>query len=73
MKGGRLMVHEPREELIDIRSVTVNKDLSKDERIKEYMRQIKNPYRFRCGDYVINASFSSDGVTIEERLQALFR
>ena len=67
------MVHEPREELIDIRSVTVNKDLSKDERIKEYVRQIKNPYRFRCGDYVINASFSSDGVTIEERLQALFR
>lgn len=59
--------------LVDIRSVSVNKDLPKDERTADFVRQIKNPYRFKCGGFVINASFASDGVSIEERLQGVIR
>ncbi len=62
-----------RDALVDIRSVAVNKELPEDERKVEFLRQIKNPYRFRCGNFVINASFTSDGVSIEERLQGLIR
>ena len=32
------------DELVDIRDVKVNMKLSKEERIKDYIRQIKNPY-----------------------------
>ena len=32
--------------LVDINDISLNKDLPKPERIKEYIRQIKNPYRF---------------------------
>ena len=64
--------HE-KDELVDIRTVSVSKGLPKEERIAEFVRQIKNPYCFRCGDFTIRASFASDGVTIEERLQGLIR
>ncbi len=64
--------HE-KDELVDIRTVSVSKELPKEERIAEFVRQIKNPYCFRCGDFTIRASFVSDGVTIEERLQGLIR
>ncbi len=64
--------HE-KDELVDIRTVSVSKELPKEERIAEFVRQIKNPYCFRCGDFTIRASFASDGVTIEERLQGLIR
>ena len=64
--------HE-KDELVDIRAVSVSKELPKEERIAEFVRQIKNPYCFRCGDFTIRASFASDGVTIEERLQGLVR
>ena len=37
------------DELVDIREVTVDKDLPKEERIAAFLHQIKNPYRFRCG------------------------
>ena len=33
--------------LVDIRDVTVDKELSREERIAEFVRQIKNPYRFK--------------------------
>ena len=62
-----------RDNLVDIRDVTVEKDLPKEQRIESFVRQIKNPYRFRCGDFVVNASFSSSGITLEECLKGILR
>lgn len=62
------------EELVDISTVSVSKDLSPEERVAEYVRQIKNPYRFKCCGFTITARFDNDsGVTLEERLMSLFR
>lgn len=41
--------------------------------IAAFLHQIKNPYRFRCGDFVVNAAFASNGVTLEECLQGILR
>ena len=57
------------DELGDIREVSVDKNLPKEERIAAFIRQIKNPYRFRCGDFVVNACFAGNGVTLEVCLQ----
>ena len=62
-----------RDDLVDIRKVSVEKDLPKEQRIESFVRQIKNPYRFRCGDFVVNASFSSSGITLEECLKGILR
>ena len=62
-----------RNDLVDIREISVEKDLPKEQRIESFVRQIKNPYRFRCGDFVINASFSSSGMTLEECLKGILR
>ena len=62
-----------RDNLVDIRDVTVEKDLPKEQRIESFVRQIRNPYRFRCGDFVVNASFSSSGITLEECLKGILR
>lgn len=59
------------DELVDIREVSVDKNLPKEERIAAFIRQIKNPYRFRCGDFVVNACFAGNGVTLEECLQGI--
>ena len=61
------------DELVDIREVAVDKALPKEERIAAFLHQIINPYRFRCGDFVVNASFANNGVTLEECLQGILR
>ena len=61
------------DELVDIREVSVDKNLPKEERIAAFIHQIKNPYRFRCGDFVVNACFAGNGVTLEECLQGILR
>ena len=63
--------HVPTDELVDIREVSVDKNLPKEERIAAFIRQIKNPYRFRCGDFVVNACFAGNGVTLEVLIDRL--
>ena len=57
--------------LVDIQDVNVDKNLSKKERIAEYLRQIKNPYRFKCGKFTVTAKFADNGVTLEDCLQRI--
>jgi len=58
-------------DLVDIRTVTVDKNLTKQERIAEFIRQIKNPYRFKCGKFTVTARFAENGATLEECLQRI--
>ena len=57
--------------LVDLRNVTVDKNLPREERIAEYVRQIRNPYCFRCGKFTVRARFSDNGLTLEESLKGL--
>ena len=57
--------------LVDIRTVSVDKDLPKEQRIAEFLRQIKDPYHFKCGKFTVYAAFAESGPTLEDCLQRL--
>lgn len=59
--------------LIDIRDVSVNEELSKEERIIDFIKQIKNPYLCKCGNMVVQSVFTDNDVTLTERLQQYFK
>lgn len=58
-----------RESLVDIREVQIDGKLSRERRFEEFLRQIKNPYCFRCGKIVVKISFSDTDATLEDRLE----
>ena len=60
-------------ELRDIRDVKVNTALPKRERILDFIRQIKNPYCYRHGKYVVKVSFTDTDVTLEDRMLSYIR
>ena len=57
--------------LADIRDVSVDQNLPKEERIAEFLRQIQNPYCFRCGKFTVRAQFVKNGVTLEDCLKQI--
>ena len=61
------------DKLVDIRSVSVNKELPREERIAEFVRQIKNPCHFRCGKFIVRATYCTDGAALEECLHGILR
>ena len=56
-------------DLVDIDSVTIQKDLPPRERIVDYIRQIKNPYCYLSHGVVVKISFSGKK-TLEECLES---
>ena len=60
-----------REDLVDIQEVTVNKNLKHSQRLVDVVRQIKNPYCYRHGEYIVKIGFEDTEVTLTERLKEL--
>jgi hypothetical protein len=57
--------------LVDLRDVSVGKDLPKDQRIIDYIRQIKNPFLFKYKTFTITTIYTEGGPTIEDCLRRL--
>ena len=60
-------------EVVDIRDVVIDQDAPKEERIKSFLRQIKNPYCFKVGNVVVKTTFADTDVTLDDRLEHYFR
>lgn len=70
--NARLAVSSPAHAgLVDITGISVNPGLSDEERYQEFDRKIGNPNHFRCGEYVIHASFMEEGPHLGECLKTL--
>lgn len=55
-----------RDRLVDLRTVRVNTDLPKTERMLDFIRQIKTPNCYKIGKYVVCLSFSDTGLSAQE-------
>ena len=62
-----------RDDLVDIRDIKVDTNLPKEERMKSFLQQVKNPYCFKCGDVVVKMSFADTDVTLEECMEQYLR
>ena len=60
---------QPDSGLVDIRDISVDQSLSREERVADFLRQIKNPYCFKCGKFTVRAQFAENGVSLEDCLK----
>ena len=55
------------DQLVDLRSVSIDKSLPAPERMSAFIKQIKNPYLFKVDDITVKVEFSS-GKSLEDSL-----
>ena len=61
----------PSIKLVDITTVSVNKDLPQSERCAEYKRQLKTPSRYICGGFTVKAVHLNNGNSLEDCLRGM--
>lgn len=61
-----------KESLVDIRDVKIDVSKSREERISDYIRQVKNPYCFQCNGIIVKMSFCQSEETLEDKLAGYF-
>lgn len=58
-----------RDSLVDINDVKIDTNLPRDQRMRDFLRQIGNPYCYKCGKAVVKVSFADTKATLEDRLE----
>lgn len=58
--------------IICIDNINIDKNQNKNEKIKNFVETVKNPYKFVCKDYVVNVEFSSNSKTIQSLIESYF-
>ncbi len=56
--------------LKDIRDIKIDTSKPCKQRIKEYVEQIGNPYRYRDGDVVVEIEYADTNISLHDRLVA---
>lgn len=54
--------------LVDIRDIKIDESLSREQRVADFIQQIKNPYCFRVGNVAVSVGFAENGATFEEQM-----
>ena len=60
-------------ELVDIETVHIDENLSREERMRSFLKQIKNPYCFKCKGVTVKVSFNENGKTFEECMEDYYK
>ena len=58
--------NEMLDSLVDIRDIKIDRSLPLEERVRSYLEQIKNPYKFRVGETVVRVSYANNQTTIND-------
>lgn len=58
-----------RESLADISKIHIDTQMPREQRLADFVRQIGNPYCYRCGRVVVKVSFAETDATLEDRLE----
>ena len=55
--------------LADIQDVSIDTSRPRNERIKSFLSQIRNPRLYRCDDVIVHISYADTEVSINDRLK----
>lgn len=58
--------NEMLDSLVDIRDIKIDRSLPLEERVRSYLEQIKNPYKFKVGETVVRVSYANNQTTIND-------
>ena len=58
-------------ELVDIRDIVIDKSLPLEERVRSYVEQIKDPYRFKVGDVVVRVSYAGKDKSLTDSFTSM--
>ena len=60
-----------KEQLTDILNIEIDETKSKEERMLDYLCQVKNPYYFKVGDVAIRLVFCEGGRSFQQCMEEL--
>ena len=61
------------EELIDITTIKIDTKRTKEEKMLNFIKRVKNPYLFKVGDVAVRVVFNENGLSFQELFEELIK
>ncbi len=58
-------------DLVDIKSVKINTELPVEKRKEQFVKQVGNPYIFKCNGIIVKNTYNKTGKTLDELVEKL--
>jgi len=60
-----------RNSLVDLQEIRIDHSLPIEQRVKDFVEKVKNPYCFKVGDVVVKVDFNHEGNSFEEQFEKM--
>ena len=60
-----------RNTLVDLQEIIIDPSLPIEQRVKDFVAKVKNPYCFKVGDVVVKVAFNKEGNSFEEQFEKM--
>ncbi len=60
------------DDLVRIEEIQIDTSLPPEQRMRDYLKKVKNPYAFRCGQITVRLCFDPDGKGLGDLLRDYF-
>lgn len=64
-------INPANEALVDISNICIDLTSTREERVRAFVEQVKNPYRFRVGDIVVSVKYEPTNDTLQSKLSKM--
>ncbi len=64
-------INSANEALVDISSVCIDLTRPQEDRVRAFVEQVKNPYRFRVGDIIVSLKYEPTNDTLQSKLSKM--
>lgn len=64
-------INPANEALVDISNICIDLTCTREERVRAFVEQVKNPYKFRVGDIVVSVKYEHTNDTLQSKLSKM--
>lgn len=72
-EGKNPQKEDNQEELVDIGLIHIDENAPKEQRIAQFLEQIKNPYLCKCGNFIVESVFADTEETLNDKIKQYLR
>ena len=60
-----------RSNLVDLQEIRIDHSQPIEQRVRDFVTKVKNPYCFMVGDVVVKVAFNPEGLSFEEQFEKM--
>lgn len=60
------------DDLVNLEDIVIHPDDPQEQKLIDFLLQVKNPYLFKCGDTIVKVNYLNNGYSLTDKMKSFF-